>query len=68
MKEFFAMGGYAFYVWTSYILALIVFVLNLVGPYMQRRKILSDIARRMRRETRLQSRNTSSDADGKSER
>ncbi len=46
MKEFFAMGGYAFYVWMSYGIALVVLVANLVAPRMQRRRLLADIARR----------------------
>ena len=49
MKEFFAMGGYAFYVWMSYGIALVVLVANLIGPLMQRRRLLGDIARRQRR-------------------
>lgn len=52
MKEFLAMGGYAFYVWTSYGLALVVLVANLVAPFMLRRKLLGDIARRLRRSRR----------------
>jgi heme exporter protein D len=56
MKEFFAMGGYAFYVWMSYGIALIVLIANLVSPLMQRRKLLADIARRQRRERRVESR------------
>jgi heme exporter protein D len=55
MKEFFAMGGYAFYVWMSYGIALIVLIANLVSPLMQRRKLLADIARRQRRERRAAS-------------
>ncbi len=52
MKEFFAMGGYAFYVWMSYGIALIVLIFNLVSPVMQRRRLLANIARRRRREKR----------------
>ena len=54
MKEFFAMGGYAFYVWMSYGIALVVLVANLIGPLMQRRRLLGDIARRRRRERHAQ--------------
>ena len=56
MKEFFAMGGYAFYVWMSYGIALVVLVANLIGPLMQRRRLLGDIARRRRRERRAEAR------------
>ncbi len=52
MKEFFYMGGYAFYVWTSYAIALVVLVANVVAPVMQRRKLLADLARRNRRARR----------------
>lgn len=32
MNEFLNMGGYAFYVWTSYALALVILALNWVMP------------------------------------
>ncbi len=56
MKEFFAMGGYAFYVWTSYGIALVVLVANLIAPLMLRRRLLGNIARRRRRERRTETR------------
>ena len=52
LNEFFHMGGYAFYVWTSYGLALIVLLLNVLGPLRQRKKLLNDIARTARRARR----------------
>jgi len=52
MKEFFEMGGYAFYVWTSYGLAFVVLVSNLIVPIRQRRRILAEIARKLRRARR----------------
>jgi len=54
MKEFFHMGGYALYVWPSYGLAMIVLIANLVAPVLQRRRLLADIARKMRRARRDQ--------------
>ncbi len=53
MAEFFHMGGYAFYVWTSYGLTLIVLVANILSPLRQRRKLLADLARRARRERKI---------------
>ncbi len=44
-SEFFHMGGYAFFVWTSYALTLIVVVANIVSPIIQRRKIIARIKR-----------------------
>ena len=52
MSEFFHMGGYAFYVWSSYAITLVVLVLNVVVPMRNRRKILAAIARRARRARR----------------
>ena len=52
LNEFFHMGGYAFYVWTSYGIALVVLLLNVIGPLRQRRKLLNDIERAARRARR----------------
>jgi heme exporter protein D len=49
-SEFFDMGGYAFFVWTSYGLTLIVIVANIVSPLMQRKKVISRIKRAIKRE------------------
>ena len=49
-SEFFHMGGYAFYVWTSYALTLIVVVANIVSPIMQRKKAIKRIKRAIKRE------------------
>ncbi|MBT3048137.1 MAG: heme exporter protein CcmD [gamma proteobacterium symbiont of Ctena orbiculata] len=49
MSEFLAMGGYAVYVWPSFLLALIVLVANVVAPMRQRKRVLTDIARKLRR-------------------
>ncbi|MEM2160951.1 MAG: heme exporter protein CcmD [Candidatus Nitrosotenuis sp.] len=34
------MGGYAYYVWPVYALALIVFLINLILPWRQHRRFL----------------------------
>jgi heme exporter protein D len=49
MSEFFAMGGYAVYVWPSFLLAAIVLIANIVAPMQQRKRVLTDIARKLRR-------------------
>ncbi|MES9988955.1 MAG: heme exporter protein CcmD [Candidatus Thiodiazotropha endolucinida] len=54
MREFFAMGGYAVYVWPSFLLALIVLVANVVAPMQQRKRVLKDIARKLRRARKAQ--------------
>ncbi len=50
-SEFFNMGGYAFFVWTSYGLTFLVIVANIVSPIMQRKKVISRIKRAMKRES-----------------
>jgi heme exporter protein D len=52
LNEFFHMGGYGFYVWTSYGIALIILLANIIAPLRQRRKLLNDIARTTRRRAR----------------
>jgi heme exporter protein D len=49
VQEFFAMGGYAFYVWTSYGIALIVLVANIIIPVVQRKQFLSRLALKQKR-------------------
>ncbi|MGR9107245.1 MAG: heme exporter protein CcmD [Gammaproteobacteria bacterium] len=52
LSEFFAMGGYAFYVWTSYGIALVVLALNIIQPLMQQKRTLRAIRRRQQRHRR----------------
>ena len=52
LNEFFHMGGYGFYVWTSYGIALVVLLANIIAPLRQRRKILKNIARTAKRRAR----------------
>lgn len=49
-SEFIAMGGHGLYVWLSYAIALAVFVINIVSPVLQKKKVFSDLSRRLRRE------------------
>jgi heme exporter protein D len=48
-SEFLDMGGYAFYVWSSYGITLLILAINVIGPLQLHRKILTDIARAARR-------------------
>jgi heme exporter protein D len=49
MSDFIEMGGYAIYVWPSFFLAFIILIANIVAPLLQRRRALTDIARKIRR-------------------
>ena len=48
-SEFLAMGGYGFYVWTSYGLTLFVLLLNVVIPVMQRQQFFRQSLRQKRK-------------------
>jgi heme exporter protein D len=49
MSDFFAMGGYAFYVWTSYGIAFLVMLAGVVRPLIAHRYQLRDMQlRRLR--------------------
>ena len=51
VSEFFHMGGYAFYVWTSYAVVLIVMAINFIWPALQRRRLLEQLKQaRLRKE------------------
>jgi len=52
MKEFFHMGGYGFYVWTSYGISLLVLLANLLSPILLKKKLLSELAQREKRARR----------------
>ncbi|MGH8475954.1 MAG: heme exporter protein CcmD [Methylococcales bacterium] len=49
LAEFFAMGGYAFYVWTSYGIAFVVLTLNIILPLIQQKRALREIRQRQKR-------------------
>ena len=49
-SEFFNMGGYAFYVWTSYGITFAVLALNIIMPLLQRKQTISRVRRAIRRE------------------
>ncbi|MGZ8219300.1 heme exporter protein CcmD [Methylomagnum sp.] len=51
-QQFFSMGGYAFYVWTSYGLMAVVLVLNIVLPLLRNVEVKDGIARRLKQERR----------------
>ena len=43
MKEFFAMGGYAFYVWTSIALSAVVMFINIASAVRRRKKLVAKV-------------------------
>ena len=49
-SEFFHMGGYATFVWSSYGLALVMVVFNIVSPMLEHKRVISRVKRAMKRE------------------
>lgn len=50
LADFIAMGGHGPYVWASYAITLVVLLLNVVQPWLARRQLIREEARRRRRE------------------
>ncbi|MDD2864886.1 MAG: heme exporter protein CcmD [Methylococcales bacterium] len=50
MSEFFAMGGYAFYVWTSYGLTFLLLLIGAIKPLLANKQILRGLLLKRRRE------------------
>ncbi|MDR2013793.1 MAG: heme exporter protein CcmD [Rhodanobacter sp.] len=49
MADFFAMGGYATYVWVSYAVFFIVLALDAWAPRAQRKRVIAELRGRLKR-------------------
>ena len=49
MADFFAMHGYAAYVWPAYAVFAVVLIADALAPVLARRRVLRDLAGRLRR-------------------
>lgn len=52
MNDFFAMGGYGAYVWSAYAIFFVVFALDAVAPVLRRRRVLSELRGKLKRQAR----------------
>jgi len=48
LYEFFAMGGYAIYVWPSYAVFVLVFAFNVIYPWWLKKQIILDLKRKQK--------------------
>ncbi|WP_437613803.1 heme exporter protein CcmD [Erwinia sp. V71] len=55
--DFFAMGGYAFYVWLAVTFTLLPLAALLCHCWLQRRRLLTEIRQRQSREQRIRAAN-----------
>ncbi|MEO8746234.1 MAG: heme exporter protein CcmD [Rhodanobacter sp.] len=56
--DFFAMGGYAAYVWPAYAVFLAVLLADALAPALRRRRIVHDLRAQLVRQTARQLRHT----------
>ena len=49
-SEFFHMGGYAVFVWSSYGLALLMVVANIISPLIERKRVIARVKRAIKRD------------------
>lgn len=47
LNDFFSMGGYAAYVWSSYGICCVILILNVIQPLMRERKIIRELQKRL---------------------
>ncbi|GAA0702827.1 heme exporter protein D [Dyella sp. SG562] len=57
MSQFFAMGGYAAYVWPAYAVFFIVLIADFLAPGIRRRRQLRELRARLARQGARQQRN-----------
>jgi heme exporter protein D len=50
LQSFFAMGGYAMYVWPAYGVFFVVLLLDWLAPQFRRRRLLRELRARMARQ------------------
>ena len=63
-SDFFAMGGYAFYVWLAVILTLIALFGLVLHTVLFRRRLLTEIRQRQSRERRIRAAKSKKAASG----
>ena len=54
MAEFFHMGGYGAYVWSSLAIFVIALAIDFIAPRLRRRRVLADLRGRARRQRQPQ--------------
>ncbi len=50
MSDYLAMGGHGAFVWSAYAITAVVLALNVLQPWLARKRLVNEEARRRRRE------------------
>jgi heme exporter protein D len=56
LQGFFAMGGYAAYVWPAYAVFFVVLIADAIAPRLRRRRVLGELRARLARQSIRQQR------------
>ena len=56
LQTFFAMGGYAVYVWPAYAVFFVVLIVDTIAPRLRRRRVLRELRARLARQDARQQR------------
>lgn len=56
LQSFFAMGGYAAYVWPAYALFFAALIADTIAPRLRRRRVLAELRARLARQNARQQR------------
>ncbi len=62
LQTFFAMGGYAAYVWPAYAVFFIVLIADSIAPRLRRRRTLRELRARLARQSARQERHSATSA------
>ena len=65
LQAFFHMGGYAWYVWPSFLISLVVLMANVVHSRMQYKRVLRETANRVEALAQKQPRSANSETTTK---
>ncbi len=68
LQSFFAMGGYAAYVWPAYAVFFVVLAMDWLAPVLRRRRLLRELRARMARQQQREARRRGRAAAGTGER
>ena len=63
IQEFFHMGGYAFYVWSSYGLTLFVLLLVFFMPMLTKKQVIRELRMKYRQQDRQQQERSGQDQE-----
>ncbi len=62
LDSFLAMGGHGLYVWLSYSVGLLVFIIAFVSPLLKRKRIMQELTQLQRRQKHMRTPNENTES------